>query len=81
MYDTDSYRRMCYSDTHGERCLTIPFPSQRILEQILNTGNSDLIVISFHYVDVWRDSAQILVRLSIAYISGAQYLLYLARYE
>lgn len=43
--------------------------------------DSDLVVVSFHYVYIWRDGAQIFACLSIAYISGAQYLLYLTRYE
>ena len=50
-------------------------------EQGLNITKSDLVVIPFHYVHIRRNGAQILVRLSIAYISRAQYLLYLPRYE
>ena len=50
-------------------------------ERTLKVASPHLIVIPLYHVHVRRDSAQILVSLSIAYISRAEYLLDLSRYE
>lgn len=82
VYDANSYRRMSYSDTQGECRLTIPRPaSARFLSELLKRTGSHLVIVSLHHVHVRRNSAQILVSLSIAYIAGAQYLLDLSRYK
>ena len=49
--------------------------------QSLKTTSSYLVIVSLDHVHVRRNGAQILVRLSIAYISRAQYLLDLPRHE
>ena len=50
-------------------------------DRTLKTMSSHLVVVPLDHVYVRRDGAQILISLSIAYISRAQYLLYLPRYE
>ena len=58
-----------------------PAPFQRVPKQTLRTTSSHLVVVPFDHVHVRRDGAQILIGLSIAYISRAQNLLDLPRYE
>ena len=50
-------------------------------KQYLRITSAHLVVVPLDHVHVRRYSAQILVSLSIAYISRAQYLLDLPRYE
>ena len=50
-------------------------------ERTLKVTSPHLVVIPLYHVHVRRDSPQILVGLSIAYISRAEYLLDLPRYE
>ena len=50
-------------------------------KRTLNATSPHLIVIPLYHVHVWRNSTQIFVSLSIAYISRAEYLLDLPRYE
>jgi len=59
----------------------IPLRFSAFPKRTLKVTSPHLIVIPLHHVHVRRDSAQILVRLSIAYISRAEYLLDLPRYE
>ena len=81
VYDANSYWCMSYGYAQGERCLPIPARLSAFPEPTSNTTSSHLVVVPLDHIHVRRDGAQILVRLSIAYISCAQYLLDLPRYE
>ena len=50
-------------------------------ERTLKTTSSHLVIVSLDHVHIRRNGTQILVSFSIAYISRAQYLLDLPRYE
>lgn len=59
----------------------IPLRLSAFPERILKITSSHLVIVPLDHIHVRRNSAQILVSLSIAYISRAQYLLDLPRYE